>query len=310
MRLYFVLILLIVSSFFTQLAYSTDAEYYDLLKLKLECTKNNQGSSGYTSRMWFIANDYNLLGSDYWTSSDKKRGVGKKVFTGTWSKNGLIIHGKGSWTKDKNSWKFYFNSKGNIPLIEHLKKGVQGYEGEGSWRKKCSFTLMDELDLSTALQVDNYIFKLKTITNNYNASKKQKIKLETDNKKLESQISVLMKQNEQVSIANNSNLNTIKDLMEDLNRSRSSLTEETNKIVELEKLIENQKQIEETLDTKLSDNLAKQAKFIEDQKKDQKSLDSKVKENVALQTKINELKQIIQNQNQNQKSLDAKIDES
>ena len=310
MRLYSVLILLSVSSFFTQLAYSLDAEYYDLIKLKIECRKSSNGDNGYSERIWFIATDYNLLGSSFWTSSDKKRGIGKKVFTGTWSKNGLIIHGKGSYTKHKSSWKFYFNSKGNITLIEHLKKGIEGYEGEGSWRKKCSFTLMDKLDLSTALQVDNYIFKLKTITNNFNATKKQKIKLETDNKKLESQISVLMKQNEQVSIANNSNLNTIKDLMEDLNRSRSSLTEETNKIVELEKLIENQKQIEETLDTKLSDNLAKQAKFIEDQKKDQKSLDSKVKENDALQTKIKELKQIIQNQNQNQKSLDAKIDES
>ena len=147
MRLYVVIILLSVSSFFSQFAYSKSANYYDLIQLNLVCGKSSNGDNGYTEDLWFIANDYNLLGSSFWTSSDKKRGIGKKVFTGTWSKNGLIIHGKGSFTKDKSSWKFYFNSKGNIPLIEHLKKGVEGSEGEKGWRKKCTFKLNKNLPI-------------------------------------------------------------------------------------------------------------------------------------------------------------------
>ena len=322
MRLFFI-IFLIISSFFSQFTYSKDANYYDLIKLKLECSKDNKGKSGYSNHIWFIANDYNLLGSTFWTHSDKKRGIGKKVFTGTWSKNGLIIHGKGSYTDHKSNWKFYFNSKGNIPLIEHLKKGVEGSEGEGSGRRKCSFMMLDKLDLSKAIQVDNYIFRLKTVTNNYNLSKKQKLQLETDNneletknKDLESQISVLIKQNEQVSIANTSNANTIKDLMEDLNNTKSSLkstksslNKESDKIKELENLIEKENQEKTDLGKKLNTSLAKQAQFVEDQKQSQQSLDAKTNEITDLQNKIKALENLVKNQNQNQQSLDAKTNE-
>ena len=184
MRLSFVIIFLSISSFFAQFAYSKSANYYDLIQLNLVCGKSSNGDNGYTEDLWFIATDYNLLGSSFWTSSDKKRGIGKKVFTGTWSKNGLIIHGKGSYTEHKNTWKFYFNSKGNIPLIEHLKKGVEGSEGEKGWRKKCTFKLNKKIDLNIAVNVGDYIYKLKTMTKNFNNTKKQKSNLETENKEL------------------------------------------------------------------------------------------------------------------------------
>jgi len=113
-----------------------------LISLTVSCGKPRSAEgNAWRSTLYGVATPYTFQASRYWNSTNYNQ-VGQHLFEGYWTENKLVIVGKGKWEKRSNIWRFSFTSKGEMPILEHLKNGVSGVEGEGKWQRKCEMKLI------------------------------------------------------------------------------------------------------------------------------------------------------------------------
>ena len=264
------------------------------LKVQIHCEENkfNKKQKAWTSSFYAIATKHTLLGSRYWTSSNKANGIGFHVFNGKKNDKQFFIHGKGFYTKSNEKWKLYFSSEGNLSIIEHLKKQVHGTQGEGESKVKCRLSLVEAFDLSKAADINNIERRARLAKNALENTHK---KLRSLRRELDKIKKLLDKEKE-----NNSeyidNINNLKNLIDNENKSNISLLKKIDELEEYKKLNKIQNSEKDQKISKLNDiledlNSAKeQYSFasLENEK-----LTKKIKlvedENNLLTTEINEL---------------------
>lgn len=179
-----------------------------LLELKLSCgkPKSAQGNA-WSSTLYGISTPYTFQASRYWNDR-KYNQVGQHILEGYWTDKQFFVKGKGKWQKRTNTWSMQFKSKGKTSILEHLKQGIKGFEGEGKWRRECELKMTQSETAGRGLSVG---FKEKAIARMVKERKNLQKAWEIEERDLqkrltigESKISAL---NEEISTLTDQNIN-------------------------------------------------------------------------------------------------------
>jgi len=147
-----------------------------LLALKIECSANKAGGNAWKSNFFGVTTEHTFHASRWWYGSGDRLGdIGQHTFNGTKTVKSLIIKGEGRWLKDKSKkpWKLQFVSKGDNMMINHLEAGVEGFEGEGRYRRDCTITLLNKVKAHDAIQLDSYTRVISGLKNQIDNLKKE-----------------------------------------------------------------------------------------------------------------------------------------
>lgn len=147
-----------------------------LLALKIECSANKAGGNAWKSNFFGVTTEHTFHASRWWYGSGDRLGdIGQHTFNGTKTVKSLIIKGEGRWLKDKSKkpWKLQFLSKGDNMMINHLEAGVEGFEGEGRYRRDCTITLLNKVKAHDAIQLDSYTRVISGLKNQIDNLKKE-----------------------------------------------------------------------------------------------------------------------------------------
>ena len=186
-----------------------------LLALKIECSGNNAGGDSWSDNFFGFSTEHSFYASRWWFGSGDELGkTGQHNLNGSRTKKSLLIKGEGIWLEERNKkpYKMQFISKGDKPLLKHLEEGVDGFGGEGRYKRDCSIKLLSKVKAHDAIQLDSYtrvISGLRNQIDNINARKKEE----------EENYSQLVKINED----NNEEINTLQSDILALNKEISTL---------------------------------------------------------------------------------------
>lgn len=130
-----------------------------LLALKIECSGNNAGGDSWSDNFFGFSTEHSFYASRWWFGSGDELGkTGQHNLNGSRTKKSLLIKGEGIWLEERNKkpYKMQFISKGDKPLLKHLEEGVDGFGGEGRYKRDCSIKLLNKVKAHDAIQLDSY----------------------------------------------------------------------------------------------------------------------------------------------------------
>ncbi len=218
---------------------------YEFLHLRFECERNEKGSPSFGDDLYAIATPYSIQASSFWRNQSKNY-VGERILQGRLTETELLITGKGFKSNKAKGWPIELSSSGNKSVIEHLKSGLVGTEGEREYAHKCSLKLARSESVHSAL--------------NKSSDKERLASLYARNRILSSQVNELTNSLELAqsgSSGSNPDAEKLvaqeKDLKNTIREQQTALDEKTNKIEILEAaLLEEQKRRREEAERKVN----------------------------------------------------------
>ena len=218
---------------------------YEFLHLRFECERNAKGSPSFGDDLYAIATPYSIQASSFWRNQSKNY-VGERILQGRLTETELLIIGKGFKSNKAKGWPIELSSSGNKSVIEHLKSGLVGTEGEREYAHKCSLKLARSESVYLAL--------------NKSSDKERLASLYARNRILSSRINELTNSLELAqSGSSGSNLDAEKlvaqekDLKNTIREQQTALDEKSSKIEILEAaLLEEQKRRREAAERKVN----------------------------------------------------------
>ena len=199
-----------------------------LLALKIECSANKAGGNAWKSNFFGVTTEHTFHASRWWYGSGDRLGdIGQHTFNGTKTVKSLIIKGEGRWLKDKSKkpWKSQFVSKGDNMMINHLEAGVEGFEGEGRYRRDCTITSLNKVKAHDAIQLDSYTRVISGLKNQIDNLKKEQADKENNQDEI-------TKINEEFNLQINNLENIIASLQKEKEISQNKIKELNDEVIE------------------------------------------------------------------------------
>ena len=245
-----------------------------LLALKIECSGNNAGGNSWSDNFFGFSTEHSFYASRWWFGSGDELGkTGQHNLNGSRTKKSLLIKGEGIWLEERNKkpYKMQFISKGDKPLLKHLEEGVDGFGGEGRYKRNCSIKLLNKVKAHDAIQLDSYtrvISGLRNQIDNINARKKaeeenynQLVKINEDTNveinTLQSDISALNKEIttlENIVSSLNEEIYLNEEKIDTLNKEISSAKNNTEFELKYEEILKQFEDVKIKLENSESDN--------------------------------------------------------
>ena len=128
-----------------------------LMRMTIACSKSPKGRLPFGASFYAVVTENTFQGSRHWKEQvNGKLDKGYEIFTGWKSKNNLTISVKGRYVKNSsNKWSYKLKSDGNLPMLEHIKKGLTGIRGKKDWRRTCDLKYVYKAKASDAAAVQN-----------------------------------------------------------------------------------------------------------------------------------------------------------
>ncbi|MDC0624905.1 hypothetical protein OAP76_04490 [Alphaproteobacteria bacterium] len=283
-----------------------------LLALKIECSGNNAGGNSWSDNFFGFSTEHSFHASRWWFGSGDELGkTGQHTFNGSRTKKSLLIKGEGIWLEERNKkpYKMQFVSKGDKPLIKHLEGGIDGFGGDGKYRRECSIKLLNKVEANDAIQLGSYtrvITGLRNKIDNINTRKKEEeenynqlVKINEDTNEeintLQVEISALSKE-----------ITTLENIVSSLNEEVNLAKNNSEFELKYEEILKQFEDVNIKLENSKSDNenLEKQLSSLKKSEiKINTSLDNKTNEIASLENLNLELKQEIEIYRQKEKEL-------
>ena len=127
-----------------------------LMRMTIECSKSTKRGP-FAASFFAVVTENTFQGSRNWEEKvNGKADKGYEIFSGWKSKNNLTISVKGRYVKNSsNKWSYKLKSDGNLPMLEHIKKGLTGIRGKKDWRRTCDLKYVYKAKASDAAAVQN-----------------------------------------------------------------------------------------------------------------------------------------------------------
>ena len=152
-----------------------------LMKMTIECSKSKKSSS-FAASFFAVVTENTFQGSRHWKEQvNGKADKGYEIFSGWKNKNNLTISVKGRYVNSSDRWSYKLKSDGNLPMLEHIKKGLTGIRGNKDSRRTCDLKYVYKAKASDAAAT-------KTITKNWYRVVKQRDSLDKEVKELKNKI--------------------------------------------------------------------------------------------------------------------------
>ena len=297
-----------------------------LLALKIECSGNNAGGDSWSDNFFGFSTEHSFYASRWWFGSGDELGkTGQHNLNGSRTKKSLLIKGEGIWLEERNKkpYKMQFISKGDKPLLKHLEEGVDGFGGEGRYKRDCSIKLLNKVKANDAIQLGSYtrvISGLRNQIDNINARKKEEeekynqlVKINEDNNEeiniLQSDILALNKEIstlENIVYSLNEEIDLNEATIDTLNKEVSSAKNNTEFELKYEEILKQIEDVKIKLENSESDNenLDKQLSSLKNSEISlNTSVDSQRKEIASLENLNLELKKEIEIYKQKEEEL-------
>ena len=297
-----------------------------LLALKIECSGNNAGGDSWSDNFFGFSTEHSFYASRWWFGSGDELGkTGQHNLNGLRTKKSLLIKGEGIWLEERNKkpYKMQFISKDDKPLLKHLEEGIDGFGGEGRYKRDCSIKLLNKVKAHDAIQLDSYtrvISGLRNQIDNINAKKKEEeenynqlIKINEDNNEeintLQSDILALNKEIstlENIVFSLNEEIDLNEATIDTLNKEVSLAKNNTEFELKYEEILKQIEDVKIKLENSESDNenLDKQLSSLKNSEISlNTSLDSQRKEIASLENLNLELKKEIEIYKQKEEEL-------
>ena len=299
---------------------------YTYLKLKMSCGSNRAGGRPYDEEVFAVASPYGLQGKSFWVNRSKGY-VGQVLYKGVLTKNALIISGVGRRSDRTNKkWNLKFTSNGDKTIGEHLRGGLDGYEGKDKWRRECTIKLDKQVTAVRAHMWANTKQRMENLTKAGVELRQKQKQLSIEIDELKSSEKSLETRLKAATAANTDLVNSLKAAnvqLSNLDKANRLTKAESEKLMEeikeknqkftarINELEAASKSTEET-NARLSDLTIQNKDLISQNKKMQVELDATTTKNASNLKKIEKLelalKAIDVERNASKKDVESKLD--
>ena len=299
---------------------------YTYLKLKMSCGSNRAGDRPYDEDIFAVASPYGLQGKSFWINRSKGY-VGQVLYKGSLTKNALIINGVGRRSDRTNKkWNLKFTSNGDKTIGEHLRGGLDGYEGKDKWRRNCTMKLDKQVPSLRAHMWANTKQRMKELKEVGRALRQKQEQLSIEIDELQSTKKSLTAKLNAATAAKTDLANSLKAAnvqLSDMDKQHRLTKAESEKLMaeikeKNQKFITRINELEAALkstnetNARLSDLTKKNKDLFSQNKKMQVELDAATKENTSSLRKIEQLELALKatdvERNASQKDVENKLE--
>ena len=265
-----------------------------LMRMTIECSKSTKRGP-FAASFFAVVTENTFQGSRHWEEKvNGKADKGYEIFSGWKSKNNLTISVKGRFVKNSsNKWSYKLKSDGNLPMLEHIKKGLTGIRGKNDWRRTCDLKYVYKAKASDAAAVQNIKKNFSRVVKQRDSIgrllEKETIFSEKEVKELKNKISEFekkiaslnseIKKEKRNSLGLTEKIDSTKNENEQLESKLVSIEEKLKLGEKKSQKLQTEKQIlKQEIQSLIKENLKLEQANIDAQKKEKEKLEAKKKE--------------------------------